>query len=260
MDIQHFYRLIQENTIPLESEMPSIGNIVKEYPYFQSAIFLHLKFLFLYQNDRFEEELKKLSIFVNDRKALFYYIFNEDYDRYFRQTGKTEIQGDKTSALLDAFFESKGKDSFDKDMEYNIFNSSLAITDYFSFLQSSPSAKEDETSQTEGRVHLKHQDIIDTFINKSEMEGGIRIQLSEEDESSGGENRANETGSDEELNENVFFTETLAKIYIKQRKYEKAYKIIRHLSLNYPKKNIYFADQLSFLEKLIINSKYKDTK
>ncbi len=52
-----------------------------------------------------------------------------------------------------------------------------------------------------------------------------------------------------------FFTETLAKIYIKQHRYDKALKIIQQLSLKYPKKNRYFADQIRFLEKLIINSK-----
>ena len=53
------------------------------------------------------------------------------------------------------------------------------------------------------------------------------------------------------------FTETLAKIYIKQHRYEKALEIIKKLSLKYPKKNAYFADQIRFLEKLIINAKSK---
>ncbi|MDR0976793.1 MAG: tetratricopeptide repeat protein, partial [Prevotellaceae bacterium] len=50
---------------------------------------------------------------------------------------------------------------------------------------------------------------------------------------------------------------TLAKIYIKQQRYEKALEIIKKLSLNYPNKNSYFADQIRFLEKLIINAKSK---
>ena len=54
-----------------------------------------------------------------------------------------------------------------------------------------------------------------------------------------------------------YFTETLAKIYIKQRRYGKALEIIRKLNLKYPKKSIYFADQIRFLEKLVINEKTK---
>ena len=66
------------------------------------------------------------------------------------------------------------------------------------------------------------------------------------------------TVSDEQepLND-PYFTETLAHIYIKQGKYSKAIEIIRRLSLNYPKKNRYFADQIRFLEKLIINERHQ---
>lgn len=58
-----------------------------------------------------------------------------------------------------------------------------------------------------------------------------------------------------ETDSEPLFTESLAKIYIRQRKYAKALEIIRKLSLNNPEKNIYFADQIRFLEKLIINIK-----
>ena len=75
----------------------------------------------------------------------------------------------------------------------------------------------------------------------------------------------NETNSDDEqiIEEETgelddsYFTETLAKIYIKQRRYSKALEIIRKLNLKYPKKSIYFADQIRFLEKLVINEKTK---
>ena len=71
-----------------------------------------------------------------------------------------------------------------------------------------------------------------------------------------------ETRTDEDIKpqndeENEILTEIMAGIYIKQGKYENAVKIIRQLSLKYPKKNRYFADQIRFLEKLIINNKHK---
>ena len=61
-----------------------------------------------------------------------------------------------------------------------------------------------------------------------------------------------------EEGENGCFTETLAKIYVKQGRYEKAHEILKKLSLKNPKKNAYFADQIRFLEKLIINAKTKE--
>ena len=50
-------------------------------------------------------------------------------------------------------------------------------------------------------------------------------------------------------------SETLSKIYIQQQHYDKALRIIRSLSLNYPEKNRFFADQIRFLERLIENNK-----
>ena len=66
-----------------------------------------------------------------------------------------------------------------------------------------------------------------------------------------------EPEAEEDIEDESYFTETLAKIYIKQGRYTKAMEIIRRLSLKYPKKNRYFADQIRFLEKLIINNKNK---
>ena len=59
---------------------------------------------------------------------------------------------------------------------------------------------------------------------------------------------------------NSMLSESLAKIFIKQHRYDKAFEIISQLSLNFPEKSIYFADQLRFLQKLIINQKYKNSK
>lgn len=52
------------------------------------------------------------------------------------------------------------------------------------------------------------------------------------------------------------FSESLAKIYIRQQKYDKAFEIISNLSLKYPEKSCYFADQMRFLQKLILNNSY----
>ncbi len=58
------------------------------------------------------------------------------------------------------------------------------------------------------------------------------------------------THSDDSL-----LSESLAKIFIKQGRYERAYEIISGINLKFPKKSAYFADQLRFLQKLIINQR-----
>jgi len=47
-------------------------------------------------------------------------------------------------------------------------------------------------------------------------------------------------------------SESLAQVYIRRGRYDKAYDIIHALSLNNPKKSVYFADQLRFLQKLML--------
>ena len=71
------------------------------------------------------------------------------------------------------------------------------------------------------------------------------------------EKNTNTPNVEEELQEEEYFTETLARIYIKQGRYQKALDIIQRLSSNFPEKNSYFADQIRFLEKLIINNNKK---
>ena len=99
---------------------------------------------------------------------------------------------------------------------------------------------------------MKHQDLIDSFLESKTEEKGLALNHeSEADESA-------ETSREEiaiHSLDNSFFTETLARIYIKQKRYDKALQIIKNLSLKYPEKNVYFADQIRFLEKLIINIK-----
>ncbi len=52
-------------------------------------------------------------------------------------------------------------------------------------------------------------------------------------------------------------TESFVRILIKNRNYSKAIEIISDLSLKNPEKSIYFADQIRFLRKLIINENNK---
>ena len=67
-----------------------------------------------------------------------------------------------------------------------------------------------------------------------------------------------ETPEEDNTPQEEFFTETLAKIYIKQQKYERALEIIRAISAANSSKNAYFADQIRYLEKLIRIKTTKD--
>ena len=68
------------------------------------------------------------------------------------------------------------------------------------------------------------------------------------------EQEASQTSKSEEVGEDSLLSETLSKIYIQQGYYDKALRIIRSLSLNYPEKSRFFADQIRFLERIIENN------
>ena len=110
---------------------------------------------------------------------------------------------------------------------------------------------ESYADETEDVPQLKGQDLIDSFI---ENDTG-KIVLSETPVFTPDIKENND--NDQKDGEEGYFTETLARIYIKQGRYSKALEIIQRLSLAYPKKNVYFADQIRFLEKLIINNNKK---
>ena len=130
-----------------------------------------------------------------------------------------------------------------------------------------------EKEELEQKQH-KAQDRTTTLINSFMEDGGFNLQTDDEDELEKNyptsykaedlEEEAPEAQAIDHSNTEAeteedkdYFTETLARIYIKQGRYEKALEIIKRLNLNNPKKNAYFADQIRFLEKLIINNKNK---
>jgi hypothetical protein len=122
-----------------------------------------------------------------------------------------------------------------------------AAVDYVAYLLET----EGEEPVQEEVPEMRGQALIDSFINSDKR----KFLLSEDPVQPSVPEP--EPVEEPEGIEEEYFTETLARIYIKQGRYSKALEIIRRLSLQVPKKNAYFADQIRFLEKVIINNNKK---
>ena len=228
-----------------------LRTLLARYPYFQTVRLLYLKNLFLLHDITFGEELRRSAIYITDRKILFNLVEGDHYGvkALEKQVQQETAPGiDRTLSLIDAFLATLPEETNqDNTIPLEI------STDYTSYLLKEDSFVENIDEQPS----LQGQDLIDSFINKTE-EGTVDFVVKEEEISSPtSEQDETEESVDEILNDESYFTETLAKIYVKQQRYSKALEIIRKLNLNYPKKNAYFADQIRFLEKLIINAKSK---
>ena len=197
-----------------------LRGIVARYPYFQTARLLRLNNMYLLHDPDFGAELKRSVLYVSDRRILYRLI--EGYaDRVVPDEPKVateELSVDRTMDLINAFL-----GTLPEEMGSNTLLTPNEVGDYASrFLQG--------------------EDVVATPLVKTEeldcasSDSVLRaLQLMSEKEDSTAPVIAAETSDVEMLvvdNESLdesYFTETLAKIYIKQRKYSRALEIIRSL-------------------------------
>ena len=235
-----------------------LRSLLALYPYFQTARLLMLQNLYLLHDATFDEELRRASAYITDRRVLFKMIEGRHYEYRSMMTQKQTVKPkvveneDRTSTLIDNFL-----DQIPKDYEEEVERKSKrkptpadAAVDYVSYLLE---VEPDGGQEMPGEVpQMPGQDLIDSFINDDKGKFVLNdIPEYRPEPQPEPENSEIEVGGE-------FFTETLARIYIKQGRYSKALEIIQRLSLDNPKKNAYFADQIRFLEKLVINNNKKN--
>ena len=260
-----FVKLINHPETMNRDTLYELRSLLAMYPYFQTVRLLLLQNLYLLHDPTFEEELKRSSIYLTDRTVAFNMIEAGHYTvghaaKIAEQQDKTvmveEVKAsaepvqDRTASIINQYLDTVPQEDTEKDSEPKHKKRKPtpadAAVDYVSYLMDTED--EEETDAQQQQTAMKGQNLIDNFINN---ENG-KIELKEKPEYVPDLDSSDKKDSDES-----YFTETLAQIYIKQGRYSKALEIIKRLNLNYPKKNAYFADQIRFLEKLIINDKYK---
>ena len=213
--------------------------LVRKYPYFDVARLLMLKNLYILHDFEFGKELRRAALYLKSRWPLFELMSGYGIPQD-EAVEAEEVAVDRTMSLIDAFLDTLPADSFSLEAE------GAAAVDYVSaYLKK-------DVPDDEAVPALRGQNLIDNFLSGDNEH--ITLDLKAEIELPQVEPFPQ---PEQHQPEPSFFTETLAGIYIKQGKYEKALEIIERLCLEYPNKNRYFADQIRFLEKIIKHTKRK---
>jgi len=236
-----------KGAIPFSNKTLSVlSDLTMQYPYFQIARLLYTLNLLSVKDSNFLYELRKTSIYLQDRKQLFFKI----EDEFFTPEIIKALETDNELSSIDPSFEKidfflsgekKEKEATSIETEYSPVN-----FDYSAYYLSDIEGDEEAPP-------FQYQDTIDRFLEKDAI-SPVKIRIDKREES---EEEKQTEQIPEQANSEIFFSEQLAKIYIKKKKYNKALEIMRKINLQYPEKNRYFADQIRFLEKLIINTNNK---
>ena len=278
MEMQRLDEWINNPDLMGSDTLEELRSIILRYPYFQTAWLLYIKNLYLIKHPSFKDELRRGALYVADLSVLFYFVEgnNFSFPKSEYKESEKQVANDRTLDLINRFLSEIPND---KGLSSELSIPVDSVMDYSSLLLLN-SAENGRKEVDNTALPLKGQALIDDFIEKSESgmlspgnnmtdavgNGNEKDEFSDEDlvvidddnnagpvddAMDGNAEAADETGDDN------YLTETLAKIYVKQQRYDKALEIIKKLNLKYPKKNAYFADQMRFLERLIINAKSK---
>ena len=229
-----------------DNAIAQLQTLTREHPYFHVARILLLQALYRKHDPAYDETLRRTAILVPNREAIFrlteepHYTHAEERKRYEETE---DSSNSRTVSLIDNFLEAQTPST-------PVSHPIDAAQDYIGYLLQ---RENQQGGQRQEALPMNGGGVVENFL---ENETG-RIVLDDNNENVHEGSQASSSQKPQDEVENEILTEIMAGIYIKQGKYENAVKIIRQLSLKYPKKNRYFADQIRFLEKLIINNKHK---
>ena len=207
---------------------------VEDFPYFQAGRALYLKSLKLQDSFKYNNELKRTAAYTNDRSILFDFITSKSFETPTKiNTKKVEVVAEEIETKQ---IEKSIQEQPSIEQELNIgkpidFNNSETHS-FNQWLQlatdKKPIVRHNKPEKTSPKAS-----IIDKFISENPK----ITPLSKA-------NTSSFKPVEQSYNASELMTETLAKVYLEQKKYTSAIKAYEILSLKYPEKSGFFADQI----------------
>ena len=234
-------RNLIENNGTIDSE--TLDSMRAEYPYFIVPAILYLKQDNRQADNPARDKVLSSLALAYPEHAAFYDLVGDDAERFKNfYPPQEKMPTPDTDTTIDTFLNRYGKTDA-KEIELLdrlIFN---PMPDYSQILAEE---KKDlpEASGNDPIAQVAHA--FDSILAGAKQTAQAEEELPVEEE---------EQVKKPQVTDDSMLSESLAKIFIKQGKYNKALEIIKNISLKFPEKSIYFADQIRFLQKLILNEK-----
>ncbi len=273
MNLTDYTYLINKPDAINERHNTALEKIIEEFPYFQSARVLRLKHLYNQDSFKYNYALKVAAAFTTDRGVLFDFITSNNF-----VTVQNGLYDQKVAELLDinviesehVIHESETANPINS-LEQSILSSikgagqeeesskeaieekldigkpiAFSVTEKHSFqewLQLSrlqPIERKETSAEIDEKK--KKAELIDKFI-----ENNPKIPPINKEETTVFTAPVIEDKS-------YLMTETLAKVYLEQKKYSRAIQAYEILILKYPEKSSFFADRISDIKNLQQNN------
>ena len=269
MNSEEFKFLLQHPKKIDALKTQQLEEVLEEFPYFQAARAIQLKGLNQTHSFKYNQALKKTAAYTIDRKILFEFITSQNFTNNINSRieilEEIEVIEPETIKVLhkkisDSFsniptqevvipiketvIENSEEEKATEILEIGKpikFNSTEphSFNEWMQLISQNPVNRDENTEniiEKKSKNEEKFQ-LIDRFI-----ESKPKIIPNEK-------NTANQYITQDIDDENdSLMTETLAKVYLEQQKYESAIKAYHILSLKYPEKSGFFADRIKAIK------------
>ena len=253
MNTSDFTYLLHYPSALNKDQVRHVSSIIEEFPYFQSARAIYLKGLKDLGSFKYNQELKTTAAYTTDRSVLFDFITSEVFlqnevsthiKHNFDQIKTLKVDDfQDISSQLSVKKNPESKLELGKPLEFDRAET-YSFSEWLSLTLKKPI---DRTTSSEPKKDSSRDEkfaLIDAFISN-------KPKLKPLDKHSKLINIAEDSVFETE----DLMTETLARIYVEQKNYDKAIQSYRILSLKYPEKSSLFADQIQAIK--VIQEKNK---
>ena len=228
-DSKSLFSLIEQFDPNNKDHLSLMRELTKIYPNFHLTRVYYLKALQHQEASKFDKSLSHTSIATYDRELLYQFIESNLTSKKISKK-KSTFRKDKPKKNISNNI-AKEKNVDEKMKSNDVLSKTLKFSEWAMFLKSK--------KESSKKNNLDNFQLFDDFLKSTERIIPDKNFKNKQDLSK------KSWSSNDEL-----MTETLAKVFVKQKKFRKAIEAYEILGLKYPEKNSLFANQIKRIKKL----------